>query len=116
MVDPQNPPPLCNLYVSMLQRLGVEVIAADRYANAPAMQVAHRCHTLNMLDPAALRITGGVGYQGLARLRPGVTSKDLVLAIIACLFVVSEGLDASGVTAWVVALGAAASAAAPSPP
>lgn len=38
-----------------LQRLGVEVIAADRYPDAPAMQVAHRCHTLNMLDPAALR-------------------------------------------------------------
>ncbi|MBP3985917.1 formate-dependent phosphoribosylglycinamide formyltransferase [Pseudoxanthomonas helianthi] len=38
-----------------LQRLGVEVIAADRYANAPAMQVAHRSHVLDMLDPAALR-------------------------------------------------------------
>lgn len=38
-----------------LQRFGVEVIAADRYDDAPAMQVAHRCHTLNMLDPAALR-------------------------------------------------------------
>jgi phosphoribosylglycinamide formyltransferase 2 len=38
-----------------LQRLGVEVIAADRYANAPAMQVAHRSHVLNMLDPLALR-------------------------------------------------------------
>ena len=38
-----------------LQRLGVEVIAVDRYANAPAMQVAHRCHTINMLDGAALR-------------------------------------------------------------
>jgi phosphoribosylglycinamide formyltransferase 2 len=38
-----------------LQRLGVEVIAADRYADAPAMQVAHRSHVLNMLDPAALR-------------------------------------------------------------
>jgi phosphoribosylglycinamide formyltransferase 2 len=37
------------------QRLGIEVIAADRYANAPAMQVAHRAHTLDMLDPAALR-------------------------------------------------------------
>jgi phosphoribosylglycinamide formyltransferase 2 len=37
------------------QRLGVEVIAADRYANAPAMQVAHRSHVLDMLDPAALR-------------------------------------------------------------
>lgn len=38
-----------------LQRYGIEVIAADRYGNAPAMQVAHRCVTLNMLDPAALR-------------------------------------------------------------
>ena len=37
-----------------LQRFGVEVIAADRYANAPAMQVAHRSHVLNMLDPQAL--------------------------------------------------------------
>ena len=37
------------------QRLGVEVIAADRYPNAPAMQVAHRSHVVNMLDPAALR-------------------------------------------------------------
>ena len=37
------------------QRLGVEVIAADRYANAPAMQVAHRSHVVNMLDPHALR-------------------------------------------------------------
>ncbi|KAA2286216.1 formate-dependent phosphoribosylglycinamide formyltransferase [Arenimonas fontis] len=41
--------------VMELQRFGVEVIAADRYDHAPAMQVAHRCHTLNMLDPAALR-------------------------------------------------------------
>ncbi|MEZ5541618.1 MAG: formate-dependent phosphoribosylglycinamide formyltransferase [Pseudomonadota bacterium] len=38
-----------------LQRLGVEVIVVDRYANAPAMQVAHRSHTLSMLDGAALR-------------------------------------------------------------
>lgn len=38
-----------------LQRFGVEVIAADRYAGAPAMQVAHRSHVLDMLDPAALR-------------------------------------------------------------
>ena len=38
-----------------LQRLGVEVIAVDRYANAPAMQVAHRSHVINMLDGVALR-------------------------------------------------------------
>lgn len=37
------------------QRLGIEVIAADRYAGAPAMQVAHRSHVLPMLDPDALR-------------------------------------------------------------
>ena len=38
-----------------LQRYGVEVIACDRYANAPAMQVAHRSHVFNMLDGAKLR-------------------------------------------------------------
>jgi phosphoribosylglycinamide formyltransferase 2 len=37
------------------QRYGVEVIAVDRYANAPAMQVAHRSHTISMLDGKALR-------------------------------------------------------------
>jgi phosphoribosylglycinamide formyltransferase 2 len=37
------------------QRLGVEVIAVDRYAGAPAMQVAHRSHVIPMLDPVALR-------------------------------------------------------------
>ncbi len=38
-----------------LQRLGVEVIAVDRYADAPAMQVAHRAHVIDMLDPGSLR-------------------------------------------------------------
>lgn len=38
-----------------LQRLGCEVIACDRYANAPAMQVAHRSHVFSMLDGAELR-------------------------------------------------------------
>lgn len=37
------------------QRLGVEVVAVDRYANAPAMQVAHRSHVINMLDAEALK-------------------------------------------------------------
>ncbi len=41
--------------VIALQRLGVEVIAADRYQNAPGHQVAHRAHVLNMADPQALR-------------------------------------------------------------
>ena len=38
-----------------LQRYGVEVIACDRYENAPAMQVAHRCYVFNMLDGQRLR-------------------------------------------------------------
>jgi len=38
-----------------LQRMGVEVIGVDRYPNAPAMQVAHRFHVINMLDGNALR-------------------------------------------------------------
>ena len=38
-----------------LQRLGVEVIAVDRYENAPAQQVAHRAYTISMLDGGALR-------------------------------------------------------------
>ncbi|WP_431688694.1 formate-dependent phosphoribosylglycinamide formyltransferase [Hahella sp. NBU794] len=38
-----------------LQRFGVEVIAVDRYPNAPAMQVAHRAHVIDMLDPKQLR-------------------------------------------------------------
>ncbi len=38
-----------------LQRFGVEVIAVDRYANAPAMQVAHRSHVIDMLDAGQLR-------------------------------------------------------------
>ncbi|MBI3344213.1 MAG: formate-dependent phosphoribosylglycinamide formyltransferase [Gammaproteobacteria bacterium] len=38
-----------------LQRLGVEVIAVDRYPNAPGHQVAHRAHVINMTDGAALR-------------------------------------------------------------
>ena len=38
-----------------LQRLGVETIAVDRYADAPGHQVAHRSHVINMADPAELR-------------------------------------------------------------
>ncbi|CAN5192065.1 formate-dependent phosphoribosylglycinamide formyltransferase [soil metagenome] len=38
-----------------LQRLGVETIAVDRYANAPGQQVAHHAHTITMSDPAQLR-------------------------------------------------------------
>ncbi len=38
-----------------LQRLGVEVIAVDRYENAPGHQVAHRAHVINMADGKALR-------------------------------------------------------------
>ena len=37
------------------QRLGVKTVAVDRYENAPAMQVAHSSHVINMLDGAARR-------------------------------------------------------------
>lgn len=38
-----------------LQRFGVEVVAVDKYANAPAMQIAHRNYVISMLDPVVLR-------------------------------------------------------------
>ncbi|WP_299801821.1 formate-dependent phosphoribosylglycinamide formyltransferase [uncultured Shewanella sp.] len=38
-----------------LQRYGIEVIGVDRYPNAPAMQIAHRSHVINMLDAQALK-------------------------------------------------------------
>lgn len=38
-----------------LQRYGVEVVALDKYANAPAMHIAHSCHVLSMLDGEALK-------------------------------------------------------------
>ncbi len=41
--------------IMALQRLGVEVIAVDRYADAPGHQVAHRAHVIDMADGAALR-------------------------------------------------------------
>jgi phosphoribosylglycinamide formyltransferase 2 len=44
-------------FVIELQRFGCEVIACDRYANAPAMQVAHRSHVFSMLDGESLRKT-----------------------------------------------------------
>lgn len=42
-----------------LQRLGVETIVVDRYANAPAQQVAHRAHVIDMMDGKALRALVG---------------------------------------------------------
>ena len=47
------------------QRLGVEVIAVDRYDNAPAMQVAHRSYTIPMQDGQALRNIIAVSYTHL---------------------------------------------------
>ena len=52
------------------QRLGVEVIAIDRYAHAPAMQVAHRAHVVDMLDGAALEAV-------IARERPTLVVPEL---------------------------------------
>ena len=52
------------------QRLGVEVIAVDRYANAPAMQVAHRAHVINMLDGDALEAVIRAERDGSGRHSP----------------------------------------------
>ena len=46
---------LGNEVIIEMMRLGVEVVAVDRYANAPGMQVAHRSYVINMLDGAELR-------------------------------------------------------------
>jgi formate-dependent phosphoribosylglycinamide formyltransferase (GAR transformylase) len=46
---------LGNEVIIALQRLGVETIAVDRYANASGHQVAHRAHVINMADGPALR-------------------------------------------------------------
>jgi len=72
--------------VIALQRLGVEVIAADRYANAPGHQVAHRAHVLNMADPAALRAL-------IDRERPHLIVPEIeAIATAVLLQVESEGL------------------------
>jgi phosphoribosylglycinamide formyltransferase 2 len=69
-----------------LQRLGVEVIAADRYPNAPGQQVAHRAHVLNMADPAELR-------QLIETERPHVIVPEIeAIATEVMLQIESEGL------------------------
>ena len=69
-----------------LQRLGAEVIAVDRYAAAPAMQVAHRSHVIDMLDPIALRTV-------LMMERPDV----IVPEVEAIATSVLAGLEADGI-------------------
>src|SRR5688572_17698147 len=69
------------------QRLGVEVIAADRYAGAPAMQVAHRAEVVDMLDPAALT-------ELVRRVRPQVVVPEVEAIATAALV----ALEAEGVT------------------
>jgi phosphoribosylglycinamide formyltransferase 2 len=56
--------------VISLQRLGVEVHAADRYDHAPAMQVAHYQHTLNMADPEELK-------QLIAKIQPNLIVPEI---------------------------------------
>jgi hypothetical protein len=52
-----------------LQRLGVEVIAADRYPNAPGQQVAHRSHVLNMATRGAAGLTNASARHRLPKSR-----------------------------------------------
>jgi phosphoribosylglycinamide formyltransferase 2 len=70
-----------------LQRLGVEVIAADRYANAPGHQVAHRAHVFNMADPKELR--GVIDLE-----RPHIIVPEIeAIATEALLEIESEGMS-----------------------
>lgn len=83
-----------------LQRLGVEVIAVDRYANAPGHQVAHRAHVIDMTDGVALRklvelerphlivpeiealntnMLAEIEQQGLSRIIPSVRAVQLTM-------------------------------------
>ncbi len=86
--------------VIALQRLGVEVIAVDRYANAPGHQVAHRAHVIAMTDAAALKrlieqekpqiivpeieaiatdVLAAVEREGLARIVPSARAVQLTM-------------------------------------
>lgn len=68
------------------QRLGIEVIAVDRYANAPAHQVAHRAHVIDMTDPAAVRAL-------VERERPMLVVPEIeAIATDALLTIEAEGL------------------------
>ena len=68
------------------QRLGVEVIAVDRYPNAPAHQVAHRAHVIDMTDEEALRDL-------ILRERPALVVPELeALATDALLAIEADGL------------------------
>ena len=72
--------------VIALQRLGVEVIAADRYPNAPGHQVAHRAHVLDMTDAAQLRAL-------TERERPHIVGPEIeAIATGALLEIEAEGL------------------------
>ncbi|HET8819575.1 MAG TPA: formate-dependent phosphoribosylglycinamide formyltransferase [Xanthomonadaceae bacterium] len=72
-----------------LQRFGVEVIAADRYADAPAMQVAHRSHVLDMLDGASVRAL-------VERERPHLVVPEIEAIHTETLVAIERGFDAAG--------------------
>src|SRR5205085_12072832 len=78
-----------------LQRFGVEVIAADRYADAPAMQVAHRCHVLDMLDGAAVRAL-------VERERPDVIVPEIEAIHTQTLVDLEREFEASGATTRII--------------
>ena len=74
-----------------LQRLGVEVIACDRYENAPGMQVAHRAHVFDMTDAAALRaiIAFGKFHGVIAAVTPIGSLRTRSLLSVPCVGTIS---------------------------
>ena len=78
-----------------LQRLGVETIVVDRYANAPAMQVAHRAHVISMLDGDALR-------EVIEREKPEVSGRRRMGVALARGTSIDEALDKAKAASAVV--------------
>ncbi len=68
---------LCKEMVIEAQRLGVETIAVDSYENAPAMQVAHRCHVIDMKNGKALRAV--IEREAPALVVPEIEAIDTVM-------------------------------------
>ena len=63
-----------------LQRLGVETVAVDRYADAPAMQVAHRSHVIDMRASCGSPVTGSVNVSIFISNLPGTLTREAVPA------------------------------------
>ena len=83
-----------------LQRLGAEVIAVDRYPNAPAMQVAHRSHVIPMTDPQVL--VGIIAAEAPHIIVPEIEAiaTDVLLEIEAAQLVAFKNAELAALNQW----------------